>query len=159
MVQKIFYLLQNAGYPTELEYFLHYYGPYSEDLSSFLRYASTSEPKLLDEEELPVGVGGVRFDYSVTESAERLVSALEAKMIGPEDIEKAKGFCEIAQSLNARHATDLELAATILYFQKERGCSRDEAIAKTRAMKPAKADEANLTTAQAILDSIAEQVR
>lgn len=154
--QKMFYLLQNSGYPTQLEYFLHYYGPYSEDLSSFLQYAATSNPPLLTEEALHVGTDAMRFDYAATQQASRLVSAFEEKALSPEVSALATHFCTLARFLNTKSSTDLELAATVLFFENERGCDRQTAIAKTRHMKPSKADEARIHAAEKILRVVTE---
>lgn len=155
--QKIFYLLQSHGYPTQLDYFLHYYGPYSEDLSSFLRYASTSEPPLLVEHALQVGTDAMRFDYAATQQARELICAFEEKALSDEASATADRFCAVARSLNSKPAVDLELAATILYFEKERGCDRNKAIVKTREMKAKKADEAHTHAAEQILQTVREQ--
>jgi len=155
--QKMFYLLQSNGYPTHLDYFLHYYGPYSADLSSFLSHAATSKPPHLAEEALHVGTDAMRFDYTATEQAERLVSAFEEKALSAEDLDRADRFCALAGFLNSKSSTDLELAATVLFFENERGCGREAAIAKTRQMKPGKADEAHIHAAEEILRVVTEQ--
>ena len=79
--QKVFYLLQSNGYPTRLDYFLHYYGPYSEDLTSFLRFASASKPSLLDEKTVPVAADAMRFDYRPTDHARALIEALSLQPV------------------------------------------------------------------------------
>jgi len=155
--QKIFYLMQSHGYPTQLDYFLHYYGPYSEDLSSFLSYAATSNPPLLTEKALHVGTDAMRFDYAATQQASRLVSAFEEKALSLEVSAMASRFCTLASFLNSKSSTDLELAATVLFFEIERGCDREAAIGKTRQMKPAKAEEAHIRAAEEILQVVTQQ--
>lgn len=151
MAQKIFYLLQSLGYPTRLQYFLHYYGPYSEDLTSFLQFASRSEPQLLREEPKPVGYDGRRFDYACTDSARALVKGLEKKVVSTDQTKVASRFCQTAKRLNSSPSDVLELAATICYFEKERGCSESEACAKTREMKKRKAGGASMKAARELL--------
>jgi len=155
--QKVFYLLQSRGYPTCLDYFLHYFGPYSEDLASFLRYATKSKPKLLTEEAVSVGIDAMRFDYVPTDEARELIQNLECQIVRDESVGLANRFCQIAQSLKSKPPVDLELAATIQYFEEERGCNRQEAMRKTQAMKKAKATDAHLKAAIAILDWVAQQ--
>jgi len=159
MAQKIFYLLQSLGYPTRLQYFLHYYGPYSEDLTSFLQFASRSEPQLLDEKEEKVGYDGVRFDYTCTGPARELVQALETEVLSPDQVEVVSRFCEKANLLNDKPANVLELAATICYFENERGCTRAEACEKTRTMKRRKADRGSMKAATALLSEISPPAR
>jgi len=155
--QKIFYLLQSHGYPTRLDYFLHYYGPYSEDLTSFLRFASASEPSLLEEQQVDVGPDAVRFDYRPTDDATELIQALETKIITDEQKQTVARFCEVARHLKSQSAVRLELAATILYFEKERGYNRLQASKKTQAMKPRKADADSMQAAGDLLTEIAHQ--
>ena len=155
-VQKIFYLLQSIGYPTELEYFLHYYGPYSEDLTSFLGYAC-SAGFLRVTPPIQVGVDSVRFDYFVTDAGKEMVTNLESKVISQAQARKAAEFLELARELNSKPPDVLELAATILYFRNERGCDLKAATEKTKAMKPQKAgDPAVLKAAQELLAGIAQ---
>jgi len=155
--QKIFYLLQSHGYPTRLDYFLHYYGPYSQDLASFLRFAYLSEPRFLTEDRIDFGPGAVRFDYCATEDAKTLIEALENEIIPDEQVEEASHFCQVAKGLNSKPPVVLELAATILYFQNERGCNRAQACAKTRAMKRSRADNESMKAAGDLLTEIAQQ--
>ena len=157
--QKIFYLLQTIGYPTQLQYFLHFYGPYSEDLTSFLQFASRSEPQLLREEPQAVGRDGVRFDYRCTDSARDLVRAIEEQVIPADQVETARELCEKAKLMNSKGANVLELAATIRYFEKERGSSRAEACEKTRTMKAKKADGGSMKAATALLSDISPPAR
>ncbi len=155
--QKIFYLLQSHGYPIRLDYFLHYYGPYSEDLTSFLRFASASEPSLLEEKQVVVGPDAVRFDYRPTDDATELIQALETKIITDEQKQTVARFCKVAKHLNSQPAVRLEVAATILYFEKECGCSRSQAFGKTKAMKPRKASHESVKAAGDLLTEIAQQ--
>jgi len=150
--QKIFYLLQSKGYPTHLDYFLHYYGPYSEDLASSLRFAASSV--LVGETPRKVGSDSQRFDYDAAQAGKDLVAALEREIIAPELVDKTKKYCDLARNLNAENATVLELAGTILYFENERGCSRDEACEKVRKMKPGKADKPNMDAATRLLQGL-----
>jgi len=159
MAQKIFYLLQSLGYPTRLQYILHYFGPYSEDLTSFLQFASRSDPQLLVEDPKRLPPEGIRFDYRCTEPAAELIKALEKDLISPEQAETASRFCETAKAVNSKSAKVLELAATVLYFEKERGCSRAEACEKTRAMKATKADKGSMNAATALLSEISPPAR
>jgi len=158
MAQKIFYLLQSLGYPTRLQYILHYFGPYSEDLTSFLQFASRSEPQLLHEKSEKVGYDGVRFDYTCTASARELVQALETEVLSPDQVKVASRFCEAAKALNFKPANVLELAATVHYFEKERGCSLKDACDKTRAMKRTKAEGGAMRAATKLLSEISRHV-
>lgn len=159
MAQKIFYLLQSLGYPTRLQYFLHYYGPYSDELTSFLQFASRSQPELLVEVRKAVGTDGVRFDYKCTDSALELVKALEKQVISPDQAKVALRFCQTAKCLNSSPPDVLELAATIFYFEKERGCSESEACAKTRGMKTRKARGGPMKAALELLAELSPLAR
>lgn len=152
--QKVFYLLQAHGYPTHLEYFLHYYGPYSEDLSSFLSSACLSRPPWLNESRKQIQ-NALRFDYKVTDEARNLVGALETKVVSKDLARCAEKFSGIARFLASRPAASLELAATILYLQCERGYQRGQAIEKTKVIKSGKATNAALAAATALLEELA----
>lgn len=156
IAQKIFYLLQAHGYQTHLEYFLHYYGPYSEDLSAFLRSACSSEPPWLKQTETPVG-DGVRFDYEVTDEARNLVVALEREVILLDLAQRTNKFCDMAKFLALRPAASLEIAATILYLERERGYDRSKAIEKTKAIKAGKANQGTLEAACDLLNELGRQ--
>jgi hypothetical protein len=151
--QKIFYLLQALGYPTRLEYFLHYYGPYSEDLASFLMSACQSDTPWLKQTVKPVQ-DGLRFDYEVTQEAKNLVGALEEKFIAEDLARRAENFCGIAKFLVLRPLASLEIAATILYLERERGYNRAKAVAKTKAIKATKANQGTLAKASRLLDEL-----
>ena len=74
-VQKLFYLLRGIGYPLRLDYFLHYYGPYSETITALL--AQAQQNGLLQETCEEVGPDAVRCDYAPTENGRRLVASIE----------------------------------------------------------------------------------
>jgi len=149
-VQKIFYLLQAAGYPAGIDYFLHYYGPYSETLSSYLAWAGQQD--LVEETCVTLSAEAVRCDYSATPEATQLVDSLQ-KVVESAEVETVSRYCEFARQLNKESSTVLELAATIAYFVRDRGCQLSEACAKTKTFKPNKAKPADMDTAKAIAES------
>jgi uncharacterized protein YwgA len=148
-VQKIFYLLRAAGYPADIDYFLHYFGPYSETLSAYLTWAG--QQALVEEACATLSAEAVRCDYSATPAARELVGSLQ-NVVEPVEVETVSRYCEFARQLNKENSSVLELAATIAYFVRDRGCQLLEACEKTKAFKPNKARPADMETARAIAE-------
>jgi len=148
-VQKIFYLLQAAGYPASIDYFLHFYGPYSETLSSYLTWAG--QQNLIEETCATFNTEAVRCDYKATPEATQLVDSLQ-KVVESAEVEIVSRYCEFALQLNKESSTVLELAATIAYFVRDRGCQLVEACGKTKAFKPDKARPTEMEAARAIAE-------
>jgi uncharacterized protein YwgA len=118
-LQKMFYLLQVAGYLDSFSYSYKHYGPYSEDLTQATTMACIVGS--LGEDEYPTSWGGT---YSVFTShvAVPHVDAVKARLL------------ELANTANP---IDLELAATAIYIAET---SNEDPWEETRRRKPEKAN-------------------
>lgn len=129
-LQKVAYLLQVVGYPSEFPFEYYHYGPYSEELADKARVEDAFD-ELVEREEV-AGWGG---RYSVF-SAEGEAS------------EEFKKFSEFAKAAANGNAIDLELAATAAFLAIE-GRSEDP-WTETARRKPEKAVGGHLEAAKAL---------
>lgn len=118
-LQKMFYLLEVAGYLDGFSYSYKHYGPFSEDLAQAASMACITGS--LDETEYPASWGGT---YSIFTS-----NVPHA----PVDQVKA-GLLELANNANP---IDLELAATAIYIATT---SEEDPWKETIRRKPEKAN-------------------
>lgn len=131
-LQKTIYLLQRKGLPTEFDYTLHFYGPYSEGLNTGLRLVEQLE--LVSEERKT----GSENEYYVFKAiGDALIPAIE----------------QFRSPLNAiQHTKDvpLELAATYDAF-REMGYSHPKAVELLRLKKKEKCTPDNEAQAFSLL--------
>jgi hypothetical protein len=117
-IQKTVHLLQAAGCDFDLEYRLHYYGPYSSALAERLDVMSSKG--ILLESEQPTEVG-TQYNYELRpELLESLESYEKTTEGGPAKagIERFRGL--LAKLREARPRV-LELASTITFFYETGG--------------------------------------
>ena len=130
-LQKVAFLLQAVGCPLEEDFFLHFYGPYSEGLArrtdELVREGLFAETMA---DEGPVQ----RYSYRLTETARRQLDELEQTERGQRFAAQLAPFEPLARSLVNDDLKDLEIAATVFFFREQ---SKDwaEALQKTRAFK------------------------
>jgi uncharacterized protein len=129
-LQKLVYLLKAHGLSRlkGLKFSYHHYGPYSEQLAGALRGAVAS--KLIREDTEQFDDEWQKFSYSLVESHP------DADFLKLTDDEVA-----LVRSLKAAtqqsHWRVLELAATTLFLERERGLPRLDAIERALGHKPA----------------------
>ncbi len=113
-MQKFVYLLQAAGCPFDVDYDLHYYGPYSGDVARTTDEL-TREGLLLEEVERHSR--GEQYSYSLTPRSIDQIHRYEAEARGLEDARKIKPFEQLARRLAARDLKELEVGSTIVFFR------------------------------------------
>jgi hypothetical protein len=116
-LQKTVWLLQRLGMPTDYSYSLHFYGPYSEEVKTYVCLAE--QFGLITETQKSAQDGSVYFLLRA-EPSEGLPALGALKH--PLDL------------LTGEDSTVLELAATYDSFRKM-GLSNDEALESLRAKK------------------------
>jgi uncharacterized protein YwgA len=130
-MQKMVYLLKVAGFPTDAEYFLHIYGPYSFDLASLTN--EMAQIGLLVESEKPATKGST-FDYCLSDHAIGMLRELDASERGQQLQAEIAQFeplvCELAQV----DVSQLEVAATIVYLE-QRGSDLESACIRLCEIK------------------------
>lgn len=119
-LQKIGYLLHATGLESGLSFVYKHYGPYSEELATGARTASSLG--LLDETERQASWGGAYSTYD-------FVGALDNSTSDP----ARRQLATLAASADA---IELELAATAAFLAKE---GYTDAWAETERRKPEKA--------------------
>lgn len=136
-MQKLAYLLQHSGAPLEATFNIHNYGPFSREIADAIEEASFAGA--IKEECLPVGVYGTYqyvYELGVPKSESDAEFSPNTKML----LLTLSGFATVA----------LEVASTIAFFE-EQGLSRNDAVAKTRQLKPGKSVSGILNNADKIL--------
>ncbi len=128
-LQKLAYIMQvlnvdDFEVPT---FSYHHYGPYSRDLSEALRECVDAE--FLVEQREDFGTAE-RFSYRLTEDGERwLVEYSEGE-------HPAEELTRYVHMMKTRHWRTLELAATVLYLEREMDEDREDAFTAALDLKP-----------------------
>jgi uncharacterized protein YwgA len=126
-LQKMVYLLQEAGCPFKEEFDYHLFGPYSEELAT-----KVDEMKflgLLDEKPGATVSGYTQYIYSLSAAAKQYIKEHEDSFRLP------LHFQQLAKELARYDARTLELMAT-LRFLKKMNYSDAEAAECVKRLKP-----------------------
>lgn len=141
-LQKAVYLLQfREGFPLQLHYFLHYYGPFSRELAQLIDQLDSSQ--IISEEE---NTGQYGFTSGITSRGKDVLTTFEDGTPGNELKLKISPFIEPFKKIIDRDLWDLELASTIAYYYT---ASKDWEKAKVRTanFKKVEPEDPNLTNA------------
>ena len=76
-MQKLVFLLQAAGCPLDVDYDLHHYGPYSEDLA---RLTDLMVDERLLEERIEVRPYGEQYSYRLSPESIRQIAEYESRL-------------------------------------------------------------------------------
>lgn len=115
-MQKVVYLLQVAGCPLDVDYSLHHYGPYSQDVARLTDEMVQSH--LLVETPVPNPVGQ-QYSYRVDEKARYSIIDFEATSLGCVLSAQMEKFRALSRQLLDADLKDLEFASTIVFFLKQ----------------------------------------
>ncbi len=128
-IQKAVYVLQNwLGWNSDYKFKLHYYGPYSSDLSDDLNVLN--ELGFIE-----MVFNGHSYDISITAEGERFTGEhLENCMSNQTQIERAISL------VGKDDVRNMELIGTVLYFAKLTGDEK-EITALVNTVKPHFNDE------------------
>jgi uncharacterized protein YwgA len=151
-LQKVVFLLQNAGCPFEADFTLHYFGPYSQDVAHIAD--EMTQAGLLDEKEEETGIGKT-FHYALTEKTKGLLSDFEQSSKGRNEAKAIESFKAKAIELMKEDLKDLEYAATLVFF-RQRKMEWDEAIDKTCQFKKLRRNSRALSRAKELAEGIVE---
>lgn len=133
-LQKVAYLLQVVGYPSEFPFEYYHYGPYSEELADRARVEDAFD--VLVEREEVAGWGG---RYSVF-----FAKGEPSKEFGK--------FAEFAKTAANGNAIDLELAATAAFLAREE--RSEDPWNETARRKPEKAVGGHLEAAKTLYEKL-----
>jgi len=114
-LQKVVYLLQAGGCDLGLDYSLHHYGPYSQDLASLTDGMVHSG--LLREDPKSNAVAGTSYQYALSETATKQLRRMGEQSSHQARLGALAGHRELAERLLAESdVRQLEYAATVAYF-------------------------------------------
>jgi len=136
-LQKTIRLLQRLGLPTDYDYMLHFYGPYSEGLQA--EVGLLEQMGLVTEESVSVDDG--RHYYVIKASPEARLEEVETK------------FGDNIRLMARVDPVVLEIAATYDAF-REVGMTHGEALKAVRQKKGAKCKEKNEEKALRLLRAL-----
>lgn len=120
--QKIAHLLRASGEDVDLDFRIHHYGPFSDELANELyELAWNSE---IEEDFQPVGpLGSHQYVYKLPRDS----------VVSPTLSETGR---KLIENLDAHSTAVLEIASTIVYFRDSLGHNYPDAIEKTTELKP-----------------------
>lgn len=128
-LQKLGYLLQQRGFPplARVQFSYHHYGPYSDQLAGALEQAVASG--LVREESVMTSQGRRSYNYT-----------LDAVHVDNDylklDREESTQVHAFLQATEPKHWRTLELAATVVYLERDMSLPRDTAFDRALGLKP-----------------------
>ena len=143
-MQKVVYMLQAAGCPLDADFFLHRYGPYSQDVAQLTD--EMVRQKLLNETEIPVG-NGSKYAYALPHAVQQQVRETEATQHGRDWLAALVPYEAKARQFLKADLKELEFASTILFFHQQ-GRDWNTAVAQAEQFKQTSAVRAALPLAQ-----------
>ncbi len=139
-LQKMVRLLQRLGAPIDYDFTIHFYGPYSEGVSSDI---GLLEKLGLIKETSGLTYGGSVF-YNITATKDAI------QFTNDSDFKHYEKFIKIMSSVET---TILELAATYDTFI-EMGSDHNDALERLRRKKGKKCDGGNLEKSLELLEAL-----
>jgi uncharacterized protein YwgA len=115
-MQKLVFLLQAAGCPLDVDYDLHHYGPYSEDLA---RLTDLMVDERLLEERMEVRPYGEQYSYRLSPESIRQIAEYESRLANSGLARPMAAFEPLARSLCETDLKELEVASTIVFFRAQ----------------------------------------
>lgn len=135
-LQKEVKLLQSVGFPTDYDYRIHFYGPYSEGIVSDIGFLEAAE--LLVETSDVSNEGNQYYVLHANPAAE---------------LEGIEDYHDYIQKLSEADPIVLELAATYDAF-RDAGADHEDAVTRLRRKKGSKCDGGKLEAALVLLDQL-----
>jgi uncharacterized protein YwgA len=115
-LQKVVYLLKAAGCPLEVDYRLHHFGPYSQEVA---RMTDEMVRTNLLEESSETSPYGIQYSYRLPEATKRKLDEYEQSPRSQESVSGMLPYEERAKRLIPAELKDLEIAATLVYFHRK----------------------------------------
>lgn len=125
-LQKIVHILKEAGHPFDYRYGFHFHGPFSVELKGEIDLLTAE--RLIEEKEGATDSGAFP-QYSYTASSEA------AKLLKNVPCSDTPGWAELAKSLNAKSAQELETISTVVYLMRH-GNTVDALSEQFKQLKP-----------------------
>jgi uncharacterized protein YwgA len=115
-MQKAVYLLREAGCPLDVDYTLHHYGPYSQELA---RVTDEMVRVELLTEKAESNAVGQQFSYRLEDQARKSLTEFEATTQGRAHSRTMAPFEDRARRLFSADVKELEYASTIVFFRRQ----------------------------------------
>ena len=149
-IQKTVHLLQAGGCQLDVNFRLHYYGPYSSDLAELLNRMTADKMLIENEQETPVGT---QYDYRLSDKSSESLESYEATAEGRAAKEAMQRHRELLDTLCKTPPRVLELASTIVAFREDKP-TWDEAVQKTAAFKDEPEGSPNMTNGRHLAERV-----
>lgn len=146
-LQKVIFFLQEAGFPSEAEFTLHHFGPYSRDVAEACDELVSAGMLV---ERAFGNLVGTQYSYSLAPGAAASALSQTERRLSIQ-AKRVEAYQQLANTLLARDLWELELGSTIYYFQKR---EQDWAKAIRQACAFKKVDPNSALAAEALAKSI-----
>ena len=123
-MQKLVYMLQAAGCNFYADYFLHRYGPYSQDVAQLTD--DMVSIGVLEESSQPNQVGQ-QYSYQLTEQGRQQLVRLEGNSKFADLVDQLSKYEALANELANKDLRELEVASTIAYYHHDKKLDWEEA--------------------------------
>jgi uncharacterized protein YwgA len=145
-------LLQAAGCPLNADFFLHRFGPYSQEVAQ-LTDELVADGVLIELKS--ENAAGHQFGYRLTSRGEALLSSFESRPSGTEFEKAMSKFETLAKRLATNDLRGLEIASTIAYYHETMGdwSRARESACRFKNINP---DTSFAKNAEALAKSVAE---
>jgi hypothetical protein len=144
-LQKMIYIAKKVSFPFQERFQFHFYGPYSEELTT--RVEELCNMGFLNEVKEKKG-GYFQYRYTLTESGSEFLSMNEVDMPFLQD-------CLV--DMNDQNARFLELVSTVLYFDN---LSKEEVMNKVFTLKSSQRyTEAEIDEAYQYIEALKAKVQ
>lgn len=139
-LQKLVFLLDDAGFDSGATFFLKDYGPFSREVENAADMMS---------------IFGEILEKNVTTGYSNYIATAyalpEGETVYPDD-----NLRSIVEFLEKFRSVELEVASTIRFFENE-GLSFTDAVAATKEIKPSKSTNRVLDSAKQVLNYISDK--
>jgi uncharacterized protein YwgA len=142
--------LQAAGADFELQFRLHYYGPYCAELAEKVDRMTTNRMLL---ESASEGDVGTQYNYKFNDELTASLEEYEQTPEGRSAKAEIEPFAPLLRELSALRPRVLELTSTIVFFRKS-GSPGEESVAKTAEFKQESADSPFMRQARGIAERV-----
>jgi uncharacterized protein YwgA len=144
-LQKMIYIAKKVDFPFHERFQFHFYGPYSEELTT--RVEELCNMGFLNEVKEKKG-GYFQYRYTLTDAGKEFLSMNEVEMPFLQD-------CFV--DMNEQNARFLELVSTVLYFDN---LSKEEVMDKVFTLKASQRyTEAEIDEAYRYIESLKTKVQ
>jgi uncharacterized protein len=135
-LQKLVFLVSEAGFPVDAKFFLKDYGPFSRDVEIASDFMSI--------------FGELIESSTQTGYSNYIATVYELPSDQIDSISPSEDFSEVVRIMDSFRTVELEIASTIRYFQ-DQGLPFSSALHETREMKPSKSTDKVIGRAKEIL--------